>query len=202
MGNVVIKPIETHYKGYRFRSRLEARWAVFLDALGIRYEYEIEGYDLGEAGWYLPDFWLPQQEIIVEIKPPLLYDKKHPAYILWPDMTKQEALVIALSESGLHHHVMMLCGAPGPKEKNRPPLSSRPPFSYEGLLIRRLGPNFDGPACGFRPYHWYECLCCGEMGITVRWGRAGCLGCGNSGVLGLDTPRLRAAYIAARSARF
>ena len=27
-----IKPIETHYKGYRFRSRLEARWAVFFDA--------------------------------------------------------------------------------------------------------------------------------------------------------------------------
>jgi hypothetical protein len=25
------KAIETHYKGYRFRSRLEARWAVFFD---------------------------------------------------------------------------------------------------------------------------------------------------------------------------
>lgn len=24
-----IKAIETEYKGYRFRSRLEARWAVF-----------------------------------------------------------------------------------------------------------------------------------------------------------------------------
>ena len=35
-----IKPIETIYKGYRFRSRLEARWAVFFDALGIEYEYE------------------------------------------------------------------------------------------------------------------------------------------------------------------
>lgn len=54
-----IKPIETFYNGYRFRSRLEARWAVFFDALGIKYEYEREGYDLGEAGWYLPDFWLP-----------------------------------------------------------------------------------------------------------------------------------------------
>lgn len=28
MGNV-IKPIETKYDGYLFRSRLEARWAVF-----------------------------------------------------------------------------------------------------------------------------------------------------------------------------
>lgn len=33
-----IKPIETKYKGYRFRSRLEARWAVFFDALGISWE--------------------------------------------------------------------------------------------------------------------------------------------------------------------
>lgn len=41
-----IKPIETLYKGYRFRSRLEARWAVFFDALGLKWEYEKEGFDL------------------------------------------------------------------------------------------------------------------------------------------------------------
>jgi hypothetical protein len=67
-----LKPIETRYKGYRFRSRLEARWAVFFDALGIEWEYEKEGYDLGEVGWYLPDFWLhPGQNhvVVVEIKP-------------------------------------------------------------------------------------------------------------------------------------
>lgn len=55
----MIKAIETVYNGYRFRSRLEARWAVFFDTLGIEYRYEPEGFDLGEAGWYLPDFWLP-----------------------------------------------------------------------------------------------------------------------------------------------
>ena len=64
-----IKPIETHYKGYRFRSRLEARWAVFFDALGIEWEYEKEGYDLGELGWYLPDFWLSRYFCVGEIKP-------------------------------------------------------------------------------------------------------------------------------------
>ena len=31
-----IKAIETVYKGYRFRSRLEARWAVFFDACGVK----------------------------------------------------------------------------------------------------------------------------------------------------------------------
>ena len=30
-----IKAIETIYNGYKFRSRLEARWAVFFDEAGI-----------------------------------------------------------------------------------------------------------------------------------------------------------------------
>ena len=67
-GIVTIKAIETVYNGYKFRSRLEARWAVFFDALNIEYEYEPEGYDLGEAGWYLPDFWIPRLGCWVEIK--------------------------------------------------------------------------------------------------------------------------------------
>jgi len=53
-----IKAIETSYKGYLFRSRLEARWAVFFDALGIVWEYEREGFEL-DGLRYLPDFWLP-----------------------------------------------------------------------------------------------------------------------------------------------
>ncbi len=50
--------IPTEYKGYKFRSRLEARWAVFLDALGVKWEYESEGYYLGDGIYYLPDFRL------------------------------------------------------------------------------------------------------------------------------------------------
>jgi len=59
---MTIKPIETTYNGHRFRSRLEARWAVFFDTLKVHYEYEKEGYDIGELGYYLPDFWLPYPE--------------------------------------------------------------------------------------------------------------------------------------------
>jgi len=51
-----IKPIETYYNGYRFRSRLEARVAVFLNVLGVEYEYEPEGFKLESGKWYLPDF--------------------------------------------------------------------------------------------------------------------------------------------------
>lgn len=59
----MIKAIETQYKGYRFRSRLEARWAVFFDALGIEWEYELEGYELFSLKeWYLPDFFLQYKD--------------------------------------------------------------------------------------------------------------------------------------------
>lgn len=54
----MIKAIETRYKGYRFRSRLEARYAIFFDELGVEWDYEPEGFDLGELGCYLPDFFL------------------------------------------------------------------------------------------------------------------------------------------------
>ncbi len=62
-----IKAIQTNYKGYRFRSRLEARWAVFLDSIGESWEYEKEGYLL-PTGAYLPDFWLPRMNCWLEIK--------------------------------------------------------------------------------------------------------------------------------------
>jgi hypothetical protein len=68
----MIKPIETQYKGYRFRSRLEARWAVFFDALELNWAYEPEGYDLGEHGYYLPDFWFDfgtPNQFWFEVKP-------------------------------------------------------------------------------------------------------------------------------------
>lgn len=64
-----IRAIETHYKGYRFRSRLEARWAVFFDAARIEYEYEPEGFELYDGTKYLPDFYLPEFDLYVEIKP-------------------------------------------------------------------------------------------------------------------------------------
>jgi hypothetical protein len=63
----MIQAIETEYNGYRFRSRTEARWAVFFDAAGIRYEYEKEGFEL-PCGRYLPDFFLPDINYWFEVK--------------------------------------------------------------------------------------------------------------------------------------
>lgn len=50
-----MKALETHWRGYRFRSRTEARWAVFFDAYGLRWEYEPEAVNVGGVN-YLPDF--------------------------------------------------------------------------------------------------------------------------------------------------
>lgn len=62
------KPIETEYNGYRFRSRAEARWAVFFDNIGMRYIFEPEGYELSDGTKYLPDFYLPDSDSFFEVK--------------------------------------------------------------------------------------------------------------------------------------
>lgn len=61
-------PIETRLFGFRFRSRLEARYALFFHNLDIVWQYEHEGYDIGRGCWYLPDFRLPELNLFVEIK--------------------------------------------------------------------------------------------------------------------------------------
>jgi hypothetical protein len=64
----MITSIETAYNGLLFRSRTEARYAVFFDALGVPYAYEPEGFDLSVDGWYLPDFWLPAHRVWLEVR--------------------------------------------------------------------------------------------------------------------------------------
>jgi len=99
--NANIKPIPTEYNGYLFRSRLEARWAVFFDKIGINYKYETEGYDLGGT-YYLPDFWLPHSVegladdgwgFWIEIKPVPINDVDLEKVIKLSKHTKHNALI-------------------------------------------------------------------------------------------------------------
>lgn len=53
---MTIKAVPTTYAGVTFRSRLEARTAVFFDAAGISWEYEPVRVALEGGGTYLPDF--------------------------------------------------------------------------------------------------------------------------------------------------
>jgi hypothetical protein len=100
-----LKPIETYYRGCHFRSRIEARWVVFFETLGIKWWHEPEGFALrfdyekyaaqlmdtldmtedellqdgipqtykhldGKEYRYLPDIYLPELRIWLEIKGP------------------------------------------------------------------------------------------------------------------------------------
>jgi hypothetical protein len=100
-----IKAIDTVYNDYRFRSRLEARWAKFFDALGLKWEYEVEGYDLGSLGWYLPDFVVTSpygRKQIYEVKP---RDSKE-------GEDKLSMLVGLLNQSNYNYDGCVLCGDP------------------------------------------------------------------------------------------
>ena len=64
--------IETTYRGYKFRSRLEAKWACVFDQFGWQWEYE--PIDLNG---YIPDFVLlwPHGQTLCEVKPAMTRDE-------------------------------------------------------------------------------------------------------------------------------
>jgi hypothetical protein len=62
-----MKAINTHFDNLYFRSRLEARWAVYFKSLGIEYVYEMEGYNFDGFN-YLPDFYFPKYDFYGEVK--------------------------------------------------------------------------------------------------------------------------------------
>jgi hypothetical protein len=116
-----VKPIETEYQGCRFRSRLEARWAVFLDALDIRWEYEPQGYVIDSTG-YLPDFWLPTLNLWAEVKGSLTHGE-----LL--------RLIRAVGSSGLPI---------SPTEERQPTADDHPTWGHRILLLGPIPPP--GPA--------------------------------------------------------
>lgn len=63
-----MQAIPTRYAGVEFRSRLEADWAATMNALGVAWQYEPEGYRLPSGAWYSPDFWLPDVRAWLEVK--------------------------------------------------------------------------------------------------------------------------------------
>ncbi len=104
---MAVKALETHYNGYRFRSRLEARWAVFFDTVGIDYHYESEAFDLADGQQYLPDFFLkrgirflgeerPRQDVWVDIEPASeLTDDERQKVVSFVRQTGKSILLIA-----------------------------------------------------------------------------------------------------------
>lgn len=110
--------ITTEYKGYKFRSRLEARWAVFFDEMKVKYLFESEGFNLAK-GKYLPDFHLPdgirfyheetpRKNVWVEVKPSLeleLYEKRKISQFV--KQTNNDVLLLA-GDPGLDTDILYL----------------------------------------------------------------------------------------------
>jgi len=68
--------VPTKYRGVQMRSKLEARVAKVLDTYCILWEYEPKRFDL-KSCTYMPDFYLPEFNIYLEVKPSNSYEK-HP----------------------------------------------------------------------------------------------------------------------------
>jgi hypothetical protein len=200
------KAIETLHSGYRFRSRLEARWAIFFETLGIEYQYEKEGYILDGIP-YLPDFYLPQQKYWIEIKPGIPSKEEREKAIRLALSTNQP---VALFCGDVWVDVIVFGFASLDGEIMKELISHYEKFpnavtwitTTECLIVRRTGQRSGADLeRGLVWSHtcWLECLLCGSMVINI---------------LGIDlcsceerkfshiTPRLMAAYTAARSARF
>jgi hypothetical protein len=102
----MLKAIETKYKGYRFRSRLEARWAVFFNALGVDWRYEHEGLELSDGSWYLPDFHIFERDPASPFPPTVVEIKAS-------SPSDAEVLKLILATQSGQSVGYLLCGEPG-----------------------------------------------------------------------------------------
>jgi hypothetical protein len=200
-----IKAIETLYRGFRFRSRLEARWAIFFDVAGIPWRYEEQGYDLSRVRVpnepksadaysplrYLPDFYLPEQDCWIEVKPStpserdvflmsrLVMGSRKDGYFLEGLRLPDEAIVSwsmkPMFEGITHVAFGELPLAWYQKSRGRmgwldPDFADRDPYQDVGV--------YDGGRM------WCECPRCGMVGITyygdARYLKCGCLGMSDS----------------------
>lgn len=175
-----MKAIETRYAGCRFRSRLEARWAVFFDTLGVPWEYEPQGFDL-PSGRYLPDFWLPSISSWYEVK--------------GTKPTDDESKLAHDLADATGHRVLVAWGSIpwGTDEYGKP-------HDFDWNDRRHdiwLNGNND------YDYTWCVCTTCGKPGCEFD-GRSAriCRHDADDKTYTGDDPLVLAAYTAARSARF
>lgn len=241
-----MKPTETKYKGCRFRSRLEARWAVFFDTLSIKWWYEPERFDLqfdlaefvsasdgeilpqlaehhrsliesldGKKYWYLPDFYLPELNYWIEVKGPLpVREEREKVFLL------HDAIYYATRDK-IQEPTTDADSAWNDFETASVYVFHGDipwPYPQEGNALGYPDRTFDAHGYGeveFADHSeylaldglcWKQCPLCGRLGIG-KLGIPGCDACCDEMDLqifrtGHQTPQLRDAYAAARSARF
>jgi len=174
---VSMPAIETYYAGVLFRSRLEARWAVFFDQLRVKWFYEYEGYKLPSGTKYVPDFWLHELGLLVEIKPL--------SFRLLDSEAAEAKKLCEMIDHGAP--LLVLCGSPGEQDGDDWGTNESGYFNYD--------------------YHYLWCLCpkCWKAGVQFD-GRGGRV-CGDKCSTSdkdytFDDPRIVAAKKTAMSYRF
>lgn len=174
-----LRPIETVYNGYHFRSRLEARWAVLFDTAGVAWEYEKEGFRFGRES-YLPDFWLPKPQVWVEVK--------------GQEPNERERRVAQLLANGSERPVAVVNGQWNDWYGGDYPLSVGQLFWPHGVVGRK-GPAHERASL-------FHCEHCDNFAIqSLHDDDWHCYECGEFWVP-LCTELLRQAIDAARAARF
>lgn len=174
-----LRVLPTNYGGFTFRSRTEARWAVFFDELDIKWDYEREGFEV-DGRRYLPDFWLPDLERWLEVKGVAPTEDEH---------HKAQWLAEATS-----FEVLLAYGEP-----------RCPDGSYDRHDDSMWHYDLDG--IWDSAWWWAECPDCGFVDATFN-GRAARLRCrcivskspGEDKVYNWQSPRLTEAYAEARRA--
>jgi hypothetical protein len=172
------KIIETAYDGYLFRSRTEARWAVWFSKLGIEYEYEKEGFDL-DGVRYLPDFWIPIWCSWVEIKGNQATDS---------EIAKCRALAAATEKQ-----VLLVVGSPRQDRYNVAVISAPGEWDFGNPSEVRGGYFATGRRDDYE--YWVRNDDEGAICLNPR-------DIDNSGKYPLESDRIIAAYEAASRARF
>ena len=140
--------VPTIYRGIRYRSRLEAKWAAMFDRLGWQHRYEPVDGDR-----YIPDFLIEgERPLLVEIKPATMLDEYRDP--------------VPKAERGLREHwkhdVLILGMSPLPTQLDGTAAADatfHPPAGWLGEL------SDDCSGWSWDTGVWFSCKECGEVGV-------------------------------------
>lgn len=133
---------------------------MFYDSLDIEYEYEDEGFDLS-GRWYLPDFYLTEQDCFIEVKGPK------------PTQEDCEKASMLSEDSG--KNVFLFYGNIPDSSSPWGVTGSKGAVAWGEEIRNRLGEEFYNPHD--EGYYWTQCNKCDSYAIT-KGGRVEFLPCG------------------------
>jgi len=180
------KGIPSFYGGVYYRSRLEARWAVFFDHLEYDFEFEPTVFKLKKKYTYIPDFHVKYDKRIT-VQPDLALVKDYWVEVKPTQPTSREEWKVEELSKGLHDTpVYFFIGQP-----------TNPFNKGHGIIAYMNGrPNPEKHGFG-------ECAICTHIDIAVANEEMppSCTACRNGTML-FETPTLMFAYASAQGHTF